>query len=192
MKVTQLEERVSEVKKHYSYTLQRLEKISEEIHAQRGPDHSEDGSPKSFKTRSPPIGAEAVVTKRTEGGHHGGRNKSNEWVDGQEAKTQEWVERHRESGWWEGGKRRPVSVVGSDTTSVFSFKTIASDLEKCDSVEHLGQLSDSVSLSEEEERGKEGDDEIGAVEQEKDKKLDFTEIEKQEQLFKQHHRSVSL
>ncbi|MCI4386060.1 hypothetical protein PGIGA_G00057720 [Pangasianodon gigas] len=189
LKVTQLEERVSEVKKHYSYTLQRLEKISEEIHAQRGPDHSENGSTKSFKTRSPPIGAEAVITTRTEGGHCGGRNKSNEWVDGQEAKTQEWVERHRESGWWEGEKRRPTSGVGSDSTSVFSFKTIASDLEKCDSVEHLGQLSDS---GEEEERGKEGDEEIGGVEQKKNKKLDFTEIEKQEQLIKQHHRSVSL
>lgn len=185
MKVTQLEERVSEVKKHYSYTLQRLEKISEEIHAQRGPDSSENAFTKSFKTRSPPVGAEAVITTRTEGGRFGGRDKSNEWVDGQEAKTQEWVERQRESRWWEGEKQRPMSTVGSDSNSVFSFKTIASDLEKCDSVEHLGQLSDSVSLSgEEEERGKEG-------EQEKDK-MDFTEIEKQEQLIKQHHRSVSL
>ncbi|GAA6102953.1 SH3-binding domain protein 5-like, a [Tachysurus ichikawai] len=183
LKVTRLEERVSEVKKHYSYTLQRLEKISEEIHAQRGPDHSENGSTTSFKKRSPPIGAEAVVPMRTEGGHYEGRNKSSEWVDGQGAKTQEWVERHRESGWWEGEKQRPTSGVGSDSTSVFSFKTIASDLEKCDSVEHLGQLSDSVSLSgEEEERGKQRDD----------KKLEFTEIEKQEQLIKQHHRSVSL
>lgn len=193
MKVTRLEERVSEVKKHYSYTLQRLEKISEEIHAQRGPDHSENAFTKSFKTRSPPIGAEAVITTRTEDRRCGGRNKSNEWVDGQEAKTQEWVERHREARWWEGEKQRPMSTVGSDSTSVFSFKTIASDLEKCDSVEHLGQLSDSVSLSgEEEERGKEGDEEIGGVEQEKNKMLDFTEIEKQEQLIKQHHRSVSL
>lgn len=193
-KVTQLEERVSEVKKHYSYTLQRLEKISEEIHAQRGPDQCENGSTKSFKTRSPPVGAEAVVTMRTEGGRYGGRDKSNEWVDGHEAKTQEWVERRRESGWWDGEKQRPVSGVGSDSNSVFSFKTIASDLEKCDSVEHLGQMSDSVSLSgEEEERGKEGGyDEIRRVKQEKDKKLDFTETETQEQPVKQHHRSVSL
>lgn len=189
MKVTQLEERVSEVKKHYSYTLQCLEKISEEIHAQRGPDHSENRSATSFKTRSPPIGAEAVIPTSIEGGHCGGHNKSSEWVDSKESKTQEWVERHRESGWWEGGKQRPTSGVFSDSTSVFSFKTIASDLEKCDSVEHLGQLSDSVSLSgEEEERGKEGD-EIRRVDQENDKTL---EIEKQEQLIKQHHRSVSL
>ncbi|KAF7700248.1 hypothetical protein HF521_003206 [Silurus meridionalis] len=193
LKVTQLEERVSEVKKHYSYTLQRLEKISEEIHAQRGPDHSENGSDKSFKTRSPPIGAEAVITTGTEGGHCGGRNKSNEWVDGQESKTQEWVERHIESGWWKGEKQRPLSGVGSDSTSVFSFKTIASDLEKCDSVEHLGQLSDSVSLSgEEEEKGKERCEKIGEGEKEKGKKMDFAELEKQEQLLKQHHRSVSL
>lgn len=191
MKVTELEERVTEVKKHYSYTLQCLEKISEEIHAQRGPDHPENGSPKSFKTRSPPIGAEAVIATRTEGGRCVDRNKSNEWVDGQEAKTHEWVERRRESGWWEGEKQRPVSGVGSDSTSVFSFKTIASDLEKCDSVEHLGQLSDSVSLSgEEEEKAKEGDKDIKRVEQEKVKRLDFSE--KQEQLVKQHHRTVSL
>lgn len=191
MKVTQLEEHVSEVKKHYSYTLQRLEKISEEIHAQRGPDHSENGSTKSFKTRSPPVGAEAVISTSTEGGHCVGRNKSNEWVDGQEAKTQQWVEKHRESGWWEGEKQRAMSGVGSDSTSVFSFKTIASDLEKCDSVEHLGQLSDSVSLcGEEEERGKEGDEEIRGMKHEKDQK--FAEIEKQEELIKQHHRSVSL
>ncbi|KAM9469619.1 SH3-binding domain protein 5-like, a [Clarias gariepinus] len=184
LKVTLLEERVTEVKRHYSYTLQRLEKISEEIHAQRGPD-STNGSAKSFQTRSPPIGAEAVITTRTETGE---RNKTNEWVDGQEAKTREWVERHRESGWWEGGKPRPLSGVGSDSTSVFSFKTVASDLEKCDSVEHLGQLSDSVSLSgEEEERVQ-----TGEAEHRKDKKADFTELEKQEQVVKQHHRSVSL
>ncbi|XP_072547708.1 SH3-binding domain protein 5-like, a [Salminus brasiliensis] len=197
LKVTDLEKRVTEVKKCYSITLRRLEKISEEIHAQRGVNHSEEGSRKAFDARSPPVGAEAVSSARTEEGLYGVHTKSNDWVDGQEGvtKTMEWVEKHSESCWWEKNKERTTSgeVAGSDSTSVVSFKTIASDLEKCDSVEHLGQLSDTVSLSgEEEEKGKERDAKKGRMMHGMDRKLDISGKEKQEQFLKQHQRSVSL
>ncbi|KAI4884236.1 hypothetical protein NFI96_011600 [Prochilodus magdalenae] len=197
LKVDQLEERVTEVKKLYSITLRRLEKISEEIHAQRGEDHSEQGSRKAFDARSPPVGAEAVVSTRTEDGFYENHTKSNDWVDGQKGvtKTMEWVERHRDSGWWEKEKEKATSgeVAGSDSVSVFSFKTFASDLEKCDSVEHLGQMSDTVSLSgEEEEKGKEKDEETGGMKHKLNKKMYLSSKEKQEQFLKQHQRSVSL
>lgn len=180
---------MTEVKKTYSITLRCLEKISEEIHAQRGEELSEEGSRKAFDARSPPVGAEAVITTRTEDNIYGVHTKSNDWVDGHESvtKTTDWVEKHRESGWWENSEGPPVGqVAGSDSVSVFSFKTIASDLEKCDSVEHLGQLSDTVSLSgEEEDKGKKN----GELKQ---KKLHVSGKEQQEQFFRQHQRSVSL
>lgn len=193
MKVTELEEHVTEAKRRYSCTLQSLEKISEEIHAQRGQDHSEDGSTQSFGARSPPVGAEAVISTGNESGQYGVITKSNEELDGQEDKIHEWVERHKESGWWEQEKVRPASAVGvgSDSNSVFSLKTITSDLEKCDSVEHLGQLSDSISFSEEEdEKVKNKKDKGGDQENERD--LHFPGNDLLEQPMKQHHRSVSL
>ncbi|XP_066516208.1 SH3-binding domain protein 5-like, a [Hoplias malabaricus] len=196
-KVTQLEEHVTEVKKRYSVTLRCLERISEEIHAQRGEEHSEEVSRKAFDVRSPPVGAESVINTGTEEGLYGVCAKSDDWVDGNEGvtKTMEWVERHRESGWWKKAKERTTGgeVAGSDSASVTSFKTIASDLEKCDSVEHLGHLSDTVSLSgEDEEKGKSKNGEIGRLTNKLDKTLDISEKEKQEQFWKQHQRSVSL
>uniref|UniRef100_A0A3B1J6P6 SH3 domain-binding protein 5 n=1 Tax=Astyanax mexicanus TaxID=7994 RepID=A0A3B1J6P6_ASTMX len=195
LKVTELENRVTEVKKSYSITLRRLEKISEEIHAQRGVDYSEEGSRKAFDARSPPVGAEAVSSTRSEERLCVVHTKSNDWVDGKEGVTNKWVEMRKESCWWERDKELPASgeVAGSDSTSVVSFKTIASDLEKCDSIEHLGHMSDTVSLSgEEEEKGKARDAEKERIKQRMDKKLDISGKEKQEQFLKQHQRSVSL
>ncbi|XP_049323228.1 SH3-binding domain protein 5-like, a isoform X2 [Astyanax mexicanus] len=195
LKVTELENRVTEVKKSYSITLRRLEKISEEIHAQRGVDYSEEGSRKAFDARSPPVGAEAVSSTRSEERLCVVHTKSNDWVDGKEGVTNKWVEMRKESCWWERDKELPASgeVAGSDSTSVVSFKTIASDLEKCDSIEHLGHMSDTVSLSgEEEEKGKARDSEKERIKQRMDKKLDISGKEKQEQFLKQHQRSVSL
>ncbi|XP_026880298.2 SH3-binding domain protein 5-like, a [Electrophorus electricus] len=191
--VTKLEEHVSEAKRRYSITLRHLEKISEEIHAQRELDHPEEESRKGIGARSPPVGAEAVVSTRNEGGLFAGRTEINDCMDGEEGvvKTVEWVERHRKTGWWESEKERTTGgeVVSSDSLSVSSFKTIASDLEKCDSVDHLGQLSDTLSLSgEEEEKGKRCEEKRGI----NDKKMDNLEQEKQEQLLRQHQRSVSL
>ncbi|XP_057689229.1 SH3 domain-binding protein 5-like [Corythoichthys intestinalis] len=74
-----------------------------------------------------------------------------------------------------GGPPDPERA-GSDSLSVFSLQTIASDLEKYDSVEHLGDLSDAGSVTGEET--------------EKPGRVDARR--RQEQFSKQHHRSFSL
>ncbi|CDQ84159.1 unnamed protein product [Oncorhynchus mykiss] len=151
--VVQLEERVAKVKMRYSVALRNLEQISEQIHAQRGRVRATRAHPVACGGRSSPVGAEAEV-KAVVG----------DWADGE--KTRQWVERHREQGW--GHRKR--GEAGSDSMSDISLQTIASDLEKCDSVEHLGDLSDDRL---EEVRG--------AIRR-----------ERQESFVKQHHRSVSL
>ncbi|XP_042202534.1 SH3 domain-binding protein 5-like [Callorhinchus milii] len=52
----------------------------------------------------------------------------------------------------EGGKLGALCAEGSasDSISVLSFQTIASDLQKCDSVEHLGEFLDVLSLDSQE------------------------------------------
>ncbi|KAE8282440.1 SH3 domain-binding protein 5-like [Larimichthys crocea] len=177
-KVVQLEGQVAKVKTCYSVALRNLEQISEQIHAQRGRIRASRGRP-------------AVSSCAGVGGIE------SDWADGE--KTRLWVERHRESGWGQR-ERLEVEQAGSDCMSVISLQTIASDLEKCDSVEHLGDLSDvgsvlgeewdcrrkpmerPVSIVVTEEPQQETDDqEKGAVSK-----------EKQESFVKQHHRSVSL
>uniref|UniRef100_A0A3B4XIE0 SH3 domain-binding protein 5 n=1 Tax=Seriola lalandi dorsalis TaxID=1841481 RepID=A0A3B4XIE0_SERLL len=133
-KVLQLEQHVAKVKTRYSIALRNLEQISEQIHAQRGRDQAEGGRPTVCAGRSPPVGAESDVKVQEEGGACGGGEKENE------------KERER---------------AGSDSLSVFSLQTIASDLEKYDSIEHLGDLSDVGSVTGDEvekERGGRGGD----------------------------------
>ncbi|XP_077455425.1 SH3 domain-binding protein 5-like [Stigmatopora argus] len=78
----------------------------------------------------------------------------------------------------------PPERAGSDSPSVFSLRTVASDLEKYDSVEHLGDLGDlsdagSVAGGEEGEgAGEEPGREVARL--------------RQERFSKQHHRSFSL
>ncbi|XP_018609973.2 SH3 domain-binding protein 5-like isoform X2 [Scleropages formosus] len=191
-KVVQLEERVSKVKTRYSVALRNLEQISEQIHAQRGRKRAAYKKPKAFGGRSSPVGAESEV------GASGGAAKENDWVDCE--KTRQWVEKHREIGWGLRERAEEAERAGSDSLSVVSLRTIASDLEKCDSVEHLGDLSDVVSLLGEEaekerarnetfnalRQGRVGWEREGAVEGEGAGK------EKQRSFLKQHHRSVSL
>uniref|UniRef100_A0A3B4ZMQ0 SH3 domain-binding protein 5 n=1 Tax=Stegastes partitus TaxID=144197 RepID=A0A3B4ZMQ0_9TELE len=145
-KVVQLEEQVAKVKTRYSVALRNLEQISEQIHAQRGQTRASRGRPAVCGGRSSPVGAEAEVRAAigiqvsscvAVGGIQ------SDWVDSE--KTRLWVEKHRESGW--GQKERlEAEQAGSDSMSVISLQTIASDLEKCDSVEHLGDLSDAGSV----------------------------------------------
>uniref|UniRef100_A0AAZ3PQR7 SH3 domain-binding protein 5 n=1 Tax=Oncorhynchus tshawytscha TaxID=74940 RepID=A0AAZ3PQR7_ONCTS len=150
-KVVQLEERVARVKMRYSVALRNLEQISEQIHAQRG---------RVRATRARPVAC-------------GGR--SSQWGRRLRSKLQ-WVERHREQGW---GHRE--GEAGSDSMSVISLQTIASDLEKCDSVGHLGDLSDVSSLM--------GED----WERHRQDRLEVVGVRgRQESFVKQHHRSVSL
>uniref|UniRef100_A0A4W5PCV5 SH3 domain-binding protein 5 n=1 Tax=Hucho hucho TaxID=62062 RepID=A0A4W5PCV5_9TELE len=212
--VVQLEERVAKVKMRYSVALRNLEKISEQIHAQRGRVRATRARPVACGGRSSPVGAEAEVKAAVEvqvGGACGGGGglDENDWADGE--KTRQWVERHREQGW---GHRERVEA-GSDSMSVISLQTIASDLEKCDSVEHLGDLSDVSSLiGEDWER--ERDQSLIAENRDRDgnpraeervvrdvviptpRQDRLEEVrgaigrERQESFVKQHHRSVSL
>ncbi|XP_041664132.1 SH3 domain-binding protein 5-like [Cheilinus undulatus] len=207
-KVVQLEEQVAKVKTRYSVALRNLEQISEQIHAQRGRVTASRGRAAICGGRSSPVGAEAEVRAASgmqvssSAGGVGGIE--NDWVDGE--KTRLWVERHRESGW--GQRERLEAEAGSDCLSVISLQTIASDLEKCDSVEHLGELSDAGSLlgDEWERERKRGDRPVSMMVRAGPEKADTppqqqeeqeeggarVSKEKQESFTKQHHRSVSL
>ncbi|KAM6958708.1 SH3 domain-binding protein 5-like [Aplochiton taeniatus] len=211
-KVVQLEERVAKVKMRYSVALRNLEQISEQIHAQRGRARATRGRPTACGGRSSPVGAEAEVRAGVGvqvGACAAGGAEGSSWTDGE--KTRQWVERHRESGWGHR-ERAEAEQVGSDSMSVISLQTIASDLEKCDSVEHLGDLSDVGSVAGEEraralraeDRDRERAPRLGerAVVRElvvshplQDRDEDVGEVTGKDRLevfVKQHHRSVSL
>ncbi|KAA0702198.1 SH3 domain-binding protein 5-like [Triplophysa tibetana] len=184
-KIFELEEHISKAKIYYSDTLRHLEKISEEIHAQREKGQPKDEPNKTCGGRCPPVGAETNSSTGTEGGASGGYTVPNDWVDGKGAvaNAMNWVETHNSSRWGDMG-RAEVKRSGSDSLSMVSLQTIISDLQKCDSVEHLGHLSNDVSLSGEEwERdGLEKGD--GRARQ---KSVDISE-----EYLHQHNRSVSL
>ncbi|KAM9001307.1 SH3 domain-binding protein 5-like isoform X4 [Sarcophilus harrisii] len=118
-KVTGLEQQVSQAKTRYSVALRNLEQISEQIHARRR------GLPQDpVRRRSSPVGAEAGP----ESGDSGDVR-----VEGAEGGYLD------ERGTLEPGP-------APDTLSLLSLRTVASDLQKCDSVEHLRGLSDHASL----------------------------------------------
>ena len=172
----QLEQQVSKVKTRYSIALRNLEQISEQIHAQRGGDPAERGRPTVCGGRSPPVGAESDARVQEEDGACGGSLIGKDRADA----AIDLVERYKET---ENEKERERA--GSDSLSVFSLQTIASDLEKYDSIEHLGDLSDVGSVT-----GDEG--EKGGVVNKRDKLMETTAKERQQQFYKQHHRSFSL
>ncbi|XP_015456361.3 SH3 domain-binding protein 5-like [Astyanax mexicanus] len=203
-KVVQLEERVAKVKTRYSVALRNLEQISEQIHAQRGRIRAARKRNRARGGRSSPVGAESEgVIKAGAYGGLGASLMDNDWAD--QEKTRQWVEKHREQGW---GQRERVERAGSDSMSVISLQTIASDLEKCDSVEHLGDLSDVGSLVGEDketegERGVRAEVKVVVREvanvarqekQEAEKGASAAERQQRdrESFVKQHHRSVSL
>lgn len=192
---------MAKVKTRYSVALRNLEQISEQIHAHRGQISANRGRPAVCGGRSSPVGAEAEV-RATIGIHvrscAGVSGIESDWADGE--KTRLWVERHRESGW---GQREQLEgeQAGSDCMSVISLQTIASDLEKCDSVEHLGDLSDGGSvLGEEWDRDRKPNErpvcrEVvaeGPLQERAHKEKGAGGKEKQESFIKQHYRSVSL
>ncbi|KAK1804901.1 hypothetical protein P4O66_019270 [Electrophorus voltai] len=196
-KVIQLEERVAKVKTRYSVALRNLEQISEQIHAQRGRVQAARERNRARGGRSSPVGAEAEGI--IQAGAYGGVGVSlmdNDWAD--QEKTRQWVEKHRESGW---GQRERGERAGSDSMSVISLQTIASDLEKCDSVEHLGDLSDVGSLIGEERGSRAAESALegeGANVSRQDKEKERGPMgadrpqRDRESFVKQHHRSVSL
>ncbi|XP_044027347.1 SH3 domain-binding protein 5-like [Siniperca chuatsi] len=200
-KVVQLEEQVAKVKTRYSVALRNLEQISEQIHAQRGQIRASRGRPAVCGGRSSPVGAEAEV--RAAVGIHisscvGVGGIESNWADGE--KTRLWVERHRESGWGQR-ERLEVEQAGLDCMSVISLQTIASDLEKCDSVEHLGDLSETGSMLGEvldcvrkpNERPVSREVVTEGPQRERAHlEKGVVSKEMQESFVKQHHRSVSL
>ncbi|XDV34593.1 hypothetical protein PO909_004740 [Leuciscus waleckii] len=177
-KVVQLEERVAKVKTRYSVALRNLEQISEQIHAQRGRIRATRERNRVRGGRSSPVGAESegIIQSGAYAGTVANPLMDNDWAD--QEKTRQWVEKHREAGW---GHRERVERAGSDSMSVISLQTIASDLQKFDSVEHLGDLSDVGSIIGEE---KEAESERGFRPEDR--------IRERESFVKQHHRSVSL
>lgn len=122
-KVTELEQQVSQAKTRYSVALRNLEQISEQIHARR-----RGGLPPHplGPRRSSPVGAEAGP-EDIEDGDSG--------IEGAEG-----------AGLEEGSSLGPGPAPDTDTLSLLSLRTVASDLQKCDSVGHLRGLSDHVSL----------------------------------------------
>ncbi|XP_069032189.1 SH3 domain-binding protein 5-like [Embiotoca jacksoni] len=195
-KVVQLERQVVKVKTRYSVALRNLEQISEQIHTQRG-QRASRGRAAVCGGRSSPVGAEAevraaVATQVSSCEAVGGIES--DWADGE--KTRLWVERHRESGWGQR-ERLEAEQAGSDCMSVISLQTIASDLEKCDSVEHLGDLGDSGSVLGDEwvrDRKQKERPVSGVIVSDNGPRQDKGPVskEKQESFVKQHHRSVSL
>lgn len=192
---------MAKVKTRYSVALRNLEQISEQIHAQRGRIRATRGRPAVCGGRSSPVGAEAEVKAAI-----GIRVSScmavggieTDWADGE--KTRLWVERHRESGWGQR-ERLEAEQASSDCMSVISLQTIASDLEKCDSVEHLGDLSDAGSVLVEEwdrntkQNERPVDREVvtqGPQQSRAHQEKGMVREEKQESFVKQHYRSVSL
>ncbi|KAM8826478.1 SH3-binding domain protein 5-like, a [Synchiropus picturatus] len=170
-KVLQLEQSVAKVKTRYSIALRNLEQISEQIHAQRA-----DGRRLLVcGGRSPPVGAESDISTQESGGACGGGGTRKDRVDA----ANHLVERYTE-------KENERERAGSDSLSVISLQTIASDLEKYDSIEHLGDLSDVGSVT-----GDDGDREKGMVDR-RDRLMEATTKDRQQQFFKHHHRSFSL
>ncbi|XP_053494482.1 SH3 domain-binding protein 5-like [Ictalurus furcatus] len=186
-KVVLLEERVAKVKTRYSVALRNLEQISEQIHAQRGRAREARQRNRARGGRSSPVGAEAEGI--IQAGAYGGVGVSlmdNDWAD--QEKTRQWVEKHREEGWGQKAER-----AGSDSLSVISLQTIASDLEKCDSVEHLGDLSDVSSVIGEEREGEREKEGASVFKQGKENETGASGTERpqrdRENFVKQHHRS---
>ncbi|XP_034030088.1 SH3-binding domain protein 5-like, a isoform X2 [Thalassophryne amazonica] len=173
-KVLQLEQHVAKAKTRYSIALRNLEQISEQIHAQR----VKGGRPSVCGGRRPPVGAESNTEVQEEGGACGGVALDKDQLDA----ANSLVEKYKEEN---NGKDRDRA--GSDSLSVYSLQTIASDLEKYDSVEHLGDLSDVGSVT-----GDEGEKERGGGVDKRDRLIEASAKERQQQFYKQHHRSFSL
>ncbi|XP_064407772.1 SH3 domain-binding protein 5-like [Latimeria chalumnae] len=143
-KVTELEKRVSQAKMRYSVALRNLEEISEQIHARR--------LQRLVSPRVSPVGAEAAITYPPEG-----------VVEMDHAAVAVAC-----AAPFSLGTEAPFS----DTLSVLSLQTIASDLQKFDSVEHLAEFSDATSLHSDDAGQGEGT--------------------RQNMSLYKHHRSVSL
>lgn len=174
----QLEQHVAKVKTRYSIALRNLEQISEQIHAQRERDQAEGGRLSVCGGRSSPVGAESDIRDKKEGRTCSGGAMGSDQTDA----AMDLVEKYKEKE-----SERERERAGSDSLSVISLQTIASDLEKYDSVEHLGDLSDVGSVT-----GDEGEKERCGIIDRRDRLMEECTKERQQHFYKQHHRSFSL
>uniref|UniRef100_A0A3Q4BMV5 SH3 domain-binding protein 5 n=1 Tax=Mola mola TaxID=94237 RepID=A0A3Q4BMV5_MOLML len=177
-KVLQLEQHVAKVKTRYSIALRNLEQISEQIHAQRERDQAEGRRLSVCGGRSSPVGAESDNRDKEEGRTCSGGAMGSDQADA----AMDLVEKYKEKE-----NERERERAGSDSLSVISLQTIASDLEKYDSVEHLGDLSDVGSVT-----GDEGEKERCGILDRRDRLMEACTKERQQHFCKQHHRSFSL
>ncbi|XP_043533720.1 SH3 domain-binding protein 5-like, partial [Chiloscyllium plagiosum] len=129
-KVTDVEKQVSQAKTRYSVALRNLEQISEQIHARR--------LTRLVCRRASPVGAEAAPAYP---------EREQQLVVGKASAYPLPGEQEEEEEEEKGLQALPQPPPQApDNLSVLSFQTIASDLQKFDSVEHLGELSDALSL----------------------------------------------
>ncbi|XP_060706638.1 SH3 domain-binding protein 5-like [Hemiscyllium ocellatum] len=127
-KVTEVEKQVAQAKTRYSVALRNLEQISEQIHARR--------LTRLVCRRASPVGAEAAPAYPER------EQQQQQLVVVGKSSAYPLPEEEEE----EKGLQGLPQPQASDNLSVLSFQTIASDLQKFDSVEHLGELSDALSL----------------------------------------------
>lgn len=172
----QLEQRVAKVKNRYSIALRNLERISNQIHAQRGSDQDLERHHSFCTGRSPPVGEESGAKTQEEDGAFGGLVETGKLQVDAAIQLEKYKKEDKER-----------ERVGSDSLSVISLQTIASDLEKYDSVEHLGDLSDVSSTT-----GDEGEKDRGMMSEGNEKLPESSTRLRQQQFCKQHHRSFSL
>ncbi|KAG2469408.1 SH3 domain-binding protein 5-like [Polypterus senegalus] len=160
-KVLDLELRVSQVKMRYSVALRNLEQISEQIHARRRLGSRSKRSipqPMAWEGRGSPVGAESDCSITASGALSLGTSNMGDFVH---------------------------QVDSTDNVSVLSLQTIASDLQKFDSVEHLGDIvCDAASLH--------SDDLLGGDSDDPGRHHRASERKQHSSSFFKHHRSVSL
>ncbi|KAK6470013.1 SH3 domain-binding protein 5-like [Huso huso] len=161
-KVLELERKVSQVKLRYSLALRNLEQISEQIHARRrrGNRKKRDlPQPMSWEGRGSPVGAESeAACLPIPGAGVGGADYD------------------------VTSPSHPLD--SADNISVLSLQTIASDLQKFDSVEHLGEIQcDATSLH---------SDDLGRGQREVDRDNRGQGGMCHSPTFLKHHRSISL
>ncbi|XP_069054845.1 SH3 domain-binding protein 5-like [Lepisosteus oculatus] len=183
VKVLALEGRVSKVKTRYSVALRNLEQISEQIHAQRRRRRRRGRGRRapSWEGRSSPVGAESCepAAATTTAGELGGARAPAPPPGGAARPGGEWPGQVSPS---------PSGLDQTDSLSMLSLQTIASDLQKCDSVEHLGDLlCDNASLQGDElSAGEEGDATAAGAGAPRGQRRAAAAA------FLKHHRSVSL
>ncbi|CAN0373535.1 unnamed protein product [Lampetra planeri] len=146
--VTSLEKKARDAKARYAAALRSLEKISEEMHKER------QLRPQQQKQPSPQPGQ--LLTKQQEPDQENQQIKQQhrhqelpndlqrDW--GQSAKQNNGRQQGNGQSQQESIDNRQQTSPDGDSLSLGSLRSFASDLQKCDSVDHLAGLADTLSL----------------------------------------------